>query len=141
LEDAQKAEKVLGEYELYRAQAEVYKQNVELLTANITELTIVRDSLDQIKDLKKDNEVLVPIGAGSFVRARIIDVEKVVVGLGADVSVKKDIPAAKVDLENRIKEMEKLRAEQSEKLQFVLSKIEELTPKVQEILTKLQKEG
>lgn len=141
MEDAQKAEKVLGEYELYRAQAEVYKQNVELLTANITELTIVRDSLDQIKDLKKDNEVLVPIGAGSFVRARIIDVEKVVVGLGADVSVKKDIPAAKVDLENRIKEMEKLRAEQSEKLQFVLSKIEELTPKVQEILTKLQKEG
>jgi prefoldin alpha subunit len=135
------AEKILGEYELYRTQAEIYKQNLELINANILDLSVVKESLDQIKDLEKENEVLVPIGGGSFIKAKIIDLEKVVVGLGAEVAVKKTIPDAKVDIEKRIEELEKVRGEHTERLQFVLGKIEELTPKVQEILAKAQKEG
>jgi prefoldin alpha subunit len=97
--------------------------------------------LDSIKNLKKNNEVLVPLGGGSFVKARITDVKKVVIGLGADVAVKRTIPDAQTDIEKRISELEKVRADQTERLQIALSKVEELTPKVQEILAKARKEG
>jgi|Deesub1362A_J573_1020465.scaffolds.fasta_scaffold00057_5 prefoldin alpha subunit len=137
----EETERILEEYELYRAQAEVYRQNLDLLNANILDLMVVKESLDQIKEIGTDNEVLVPIGGGTLVKAKIIDTEKVIVGLGADVSVKKTISDAKGYLENRISWMEKTRNETTERLQYILSKLEEITPKVQQILAQAQERG
>lgn len=134
-------EKVLGEYEYLRSQAEALQKNLEMLNASITELSIVLGSLDEINGQGKKNEILVPIGGDSFVSARILDTAKVIVGLGANVAVKKTIPEARKDLEERLKELEGVRGEVSEKLGLLLGRIEELTPKIQSILTSVRREG
>ena len=128
------AEKVMSEYEYLRNQAEALQKNLEMINASLTELGAVLEALDEIKGQGKKNEILVPIGADSFVSARIIDTKKVIIGLGADVAVKKPIPGARKDLETRLKELEGVRGEISEKLGMLLDRVEELTPQVQGIL-------
>lgn len=134
-------EKLLGEYEYLRNQAEALQKNLEMINANLTEFGAVLESLEEIKGQRKENEILVPIGADSFVSARIIDTKKVIVGLGANVAVKKPIQEARKDLETRLKELDGVRGEVSEKLGMLLDRIEELTPRIQGILAGARGEG
>ena len=72
---------IIREYEHYQGQAEAYGKNIELINSNLTELGSVEASLDQLKDVDKDSEALVPIGGGSFVKARIVDNKTVIVDI------------------------------------------------------------
>lgn len=138
---ASDAEKIVAEYEYFRAQADAYKQNIDMINSHLAELSMVKDSLEQVGSLAQENEILVPLGAESFVRAKVVDTQNVIIGIGAEVAVKKTIAQAKQDVENRAKELEKVRAEHAEKLQLITRRLEELAPVVQQILAQVQKEG
>ncbi|MEE8403575.1 MAG: prefoldin subunit alpha, partial [Candidatus Hydrothermarchaeaceae archaeon] len=119
-------EEILREYEICRNQSEIYQQNLELVTGSLAELKTVDRGLDEIKDVDKNNEVLVPIGMDSFIKARIIDPKNVIVGIGASVAVKKTVEDAKVDVGKRIAELEKVKAYQTSNLEKLISKLVEL---------------
>ncbi len=135
------AEKLLNEYESYRVQAEALQKNLEMVEASLGELEMVVKSLEEIKDQGKDNEILVPLGADSYVSSKIIDTQKIILGIGAGVAVKKPIEDAKKDLETRIKELTGVRKDLGERLGLLLGRIQELTPRVQGILEEAGREG
>jgi prefoldin alpha subunit len=57
-------------------------------------------------NLKSDSEALVPIGMGSFVKTKISSSDKIVLNIGAGISLEKDSISAINYLEARIKEIE-----------------------------------
>ena len=137
-----KHEEILREYELYRNQLEMHQQNLNLIDNSLSELKMVNKSLDEIKETKKNSDVFVPIGLDSFIKAKITDPENVIVGIGADVAVKKTIEDAKKDIESRITELEKVKADNASNLEQVVSKLRELEPSVQSIISQApKKEG
>lgn len=135
------AEKILEQYESYRVQAEALQRNLEMVEASLGELEVVVRSLEEIKEQGGDNEILVPLGADSYVSSKILDTQKVILGIGAGVAVKKPIGEAKKDLEARIKELTGVRKDLGERLGLLLGRIQELTPKVQGILGEAGRQG
>jgi prefoldin alpha subunit len=134
-------EQILKEYELSRSQLELYQQNLELIDGRLSELRMIDNALDEIKDTNKNNEMLVPVGGDTFIKASIIDPENVIVGVGASVAVKKTIGDAKEDIENKIAELEKVRADHTSNLEKLISKLRELEPSVQSIVSQATKKG
>ena len=65
-------------------------------------------AIQSIKSLsqKSDSETLVPVGMGTFVKAKISSKEKIVLNIGAGISLEKDPTSAINYLESRIKEVE-----------------------------------
>jgi len=65
-------------------------------------------AIESIKSLgqKSDSEALVPVGMGTFVKTKISSNDKVVLNIGAGVSLEKDSISAINYLEARIKEIE-----------------------------------
>ena len=59
-------------------QATRYNQQIELLNGYYNEIHTAEQTLNDLKDAKKEQKVLVPIGAGNFVYASLEDGEKVV---------------------------------------------------------------
>lgn len=135
------AEKILGEYEYYRLQAEALQRNLELVNSSLEELEVVVKSLEEIRGQGKKNEILVPIGADSYVSSRILDTQRVILGIGAGVAVKKPIQEAKKDLEARIEELEGVKKELGERLALLLERIQELAPRVQQVIAEARREG
>lgn len=133
--------RILEEYEYYTTQAENVKKNIEALNNSMFELSIVKESLGQIKKLSKDNEILIPVGGSSFVRARVIDTDEIIIGIGANVAAKKSIPKAEEHLQARIDELEKIRHERGEQLKSILGKIEEIVPHLEKLAAESEKEG
>lgn len=86
--------------------AEVLQQRITMVNAALTDATYANATLDGIEQQKENAELLVPIGAGSYVRAKLADSNKVVVGMGSGVSVEKTLAEAKTTLKERLDELE-----------------------------------
>ena len=87
--------------------AESLQQRISMVNAAITDLAYANMTLDGIEKEKADAELLVPIGGSSYIRVKLADTDKVVVGMGAGVSIEKTLPEAKEIVKERLGELEK----------------------------------
>lgn len=136
MRDKQMGERELAvNIQLLQEQAKILASNVEMLSMYHQELTTSKLTIEGLKTLKKGDEILVPVGASSFIRARIDDTEKVIAGIGANVSVDRTIEEAAKNLEERISSTEERIRENQENYMKVAARIEELTAEVRKILS------
>ena len=110
------AERVKSEEELRRLSVEMryleqtadaLQQRINMVNAAITDLTYANMTLDGIEKEKENAELLVPIGGSSYVKVKLADTNKVIVGMGAGVSIEKTLVEAKATLKERLDELEK----------------------------------
>ncbi len=87
--------------------AEALQQRITMVNAALTDLTYANATLDGIEKEKENAEMLVPIGGSSYVKVKLADSNKVIVGMGAGVSMEKTLAEAKVTLKERLDELEK----------------------------------
>ncbi|MBU7018760.1 MAG: prefoldin subunit alpha [Theionarchaea archaeon] len=120
--------------QILQEQAKILASNVEMLSMYLQELATAKLTLDGIKNLTKGDEILVPIGASSFVRARIDDTSMVIAGIGANVSVDRTIDDASKNLEERIALIEAKIKENQENYMNVAERLEELTAQARTLM-------
>ena len=99
--------KLSVELRYFEQTAETLQQRISMMNAAITDLTYANMTLDGIEKEKENAEILVPIGGSSYVKVKLAAPDKVVVGMGAGVSLEKTLPEAKVMLKERLGELEK----------------------------------
>ena len=87
--------------------AEALQQRIGMVNAAITDLTYANATLDGIESEKENAEMLVPIGGSSYVKVKLTDSNKIIVGMGAGVSVEKTLAEAKITLKERLDDLEK----------------------------------
>lgn len=87
--------------------AETLQQRISMINAALTDLTYANATLEGIEQEKENAEMLVPIGGSSYVKVKLANPDKVIVGLGAGVSVEKTLVDAKATIKERLDELEK----------------------------------
>ncbi len=87
--------------------AETLQQRISMLNAAMTDLTYASMTLDGVEKEKENSELLVPIGGSSYVKAKLTNSDKVIVGMGAGVSIEKPVSEAKAMLKERLDELGK----------------------------------
>jgi prefoldin alpha subunit len=104
--------------------AQVLQQRLQILTNAQTELRVSQQSLNDMKDLKPDTPILVPVGGGAFIHAKTAPLDKVIVGIGADVSIEMECSKALEDVNKRLEEVEKTLSAVEEQLSQVLAQMQ-----------------
>jgi len=99
--------KLSVELRLLEQTAESLQQRINMMNAAQTDLAYANMTLDGIKDEKDNAELLVPIGGSSYINVKLANVDKVVVGMGAGVSVEKTLPETKKIVNDRLSELQK----------------------------------
>jgi prefoldin alpha subunit len=87
--------------------AESLQQRISMVNAAITDLSYANMTLDGIEKEKENAEILVPIGGSSYMKVKLADSDKVIVGMGAGVSVERSLQDAKLTFKERLDELEK----------------------------------
>jgi prefoldin alpha subunit len=91
-----------------------YGQQIEILTQQLSMIEQQRlEAAAAIETLRalmenEDGAVLLPIGGGAYLRAKVLDAGHVLVNIGADVSVERATAEAVEYLQDRITELEAL---------------------------------
>jgi prefoldin alpha subunit len=132
--------RLVVELRMLEGTAEALQSRVNLVNAALTELRVASMTLEGIEKEKKDAQLFVPIGGGSYVKARLGSADQVIVGIGADVALERTMKEAKENLGNRIAELEKTRTTLGQQFAQVVEKIREDRTKLEELTAKLREE-
>jgi len=126
----------LVQLRIYEGSARTLQARLDILNAAMGEFVMASSTLEGIKTQKASADTLIPVGGGSFVRAKLDDVSKIVMGVGAGVAVEKPIEESISEIKSRIADMEKARTALQEQLAQTLVRIEENRQKLGEIVRK-----
>jgi prefoldin alpha subunit len=111
------------EMRLLEQTAEALQSRSNMINAVTTDLSYARMTLEGLEKESEKSELLVPIGGTSYVRARLENPDKIIVGMGAGVSVEKTREEAKEIIKKRLEDLEKTRASIQQQFAQVAEKI------------------
>ena len=137
MEDQQRLEEMVNELNMYKSQADLLQQQVEAIQASLGEVEILESTLEDIKD-KKSLEIMVPVGAGSFMSAEIKKTDEVIMSVGAGVAIKKSAEEAKETLANQKEELSDSLDKMMNNLQKISQIIAQLSPQAEDLMRKVQ---
>ena len=111
----------------------------ELTQKESTIISVIREASSAIQslktiDTKADNETLVPVGLGTFIKTKVVPNEKLILNVGAGIAVEKDKDSAINFLELRLKEMQVALQETSNQKQQISASLEQGKQQMEQML-------
>lgn len=114
----------------YGQQAEIFVQQLQLLDNGRMEALAAIESLEDMLTTD-DGTVLLQIGGGASVRAKVIDPEKVLLAIGAEVIVERSNKDAVEFLKERVMEMEASAKKVAETIDRLKGQMNEINKRIE----------
>lgn len=114
----------------YGQQAEIFVQQLQMLENGRMEALAAIESLEEMLT-SEDGTVLLQIGGGASVRAKVVEPEKVLLAIGADVIVERSNKDAVEFLKERVIEMEASAKRVAETLDRLKGQMNEINKRIE----------
>lgn len=123
-EKEEQLRRLVVEYRLMQGSAETLQQRFELLQTAMSDLNVADLSLKSLKDIGTGTPALVPVGGNTFVSVKLGDLSRVIVGIGANVSVEMEMDKAIEDISSRLAEVEKANQSVQQQLEQIVAQMQ-----------------
>ena len=87
------------------------QEQFRMIDAQILELGSIRNSVDELQDIKKGSEILAPISTGIFVKSELKNNKNFIVNIGGGITVSKDQDQLMEFLDRQLNEIRKVQTE------------------------------
>ena len=124
--NSEKLKEKYVELSMLDAQIKQFQKELEKFDEKLMEVVSVRNDLDDLKTVKQNTSIFVPVNQGIFVGAKIEDTDKLFVNVGGNIIVEKNVSEAKKLLDDQVSEMEKHREQIASELQKMFLKAQNL---------------
>jgi prefoldin alpha subunit len=131
--------KVAVELRLLENTAENMQSRMNFVNAAITELTYANLTLEGLEKEKTDTSLFVPIGGGSYIKAKLESPDKIVFGIGAGVAIEKTFAEANEKIKSRIDDMEKAKSSMEQQMEQLLERIRDDRTRLQDLSAPLSR--
>ena len=111
-----------------------------MIQQRMVELETTNQALADIGEIKKDTEVLIPLGSGLYTYGKATSQDKMLVDIGAGVMVKKETKDAKKKIEDNKKEVETASETLQKEAAAIVNKMNEIGEELQKAMAE-QQEG
>lgn len=129
---------MMATLDFYRGQLEGLAEQGQIIQMSLQENIRARETLKKYKEAGEGSEILVPMGGDSFVKAKVSSSDKVLVGLGAGITMEKTIDSALETIEKRVEELTETANTIAEKRSQMEAEHAKLTQKLQETYQQMQ---
>ena len=133
-EDPEMLQRKYMEFQLLGQQIQRFREQLQQLDQQLVELDNVKDSLEELKAVKQDTELFVPMSGGIFMRAKAGDASMVVLNVGANVAVEKTIPEAQQLISDQMEQAGKLREQMMGNLNQLLESAKKLQAELEKLV-------
>ncbi len=132
--------RLVMELQILQEKAESLQSRMGLTNSALNELHVVTDTIEGLKQEKKGSLILVPIGGGSYLKAKIEDSKRLIVGIGANVAAEKSVDEAQEGYQTRLLRLETVRKSLQQQLEETVTRITNTRNRAQTLSEQL-KEG
>ena len=131
--EEEKLQKVAVELRMLEETANALQARGNLVNAALAELESSQRTLEGVRKEKEGASFLVPIGGGSYVKAKLESPDIVIFGVGAGVTIERTSGESIEKFGNRIVELKKARTTLQQQLNQIVGKIEDNRSKFQKL--------
>lgn len=125
-------------YQVLQNQLETLSKRRDLLLNKMLEVETTLNTIEEMKD-KKDEDVLIPVGSAVYLPGTLKKSEKMIVELGANIAVEKDVQQTKNIINERKKNLEGgIKTVETEILK-ISEELTKLEPEIRNLLQNVQK--
>lgn len=117
------------------------QSRLDIVRAAISEVTLAHNTLEGLVKLQDGDDTLVPVGAGSYIRMRIADSKRLIMGIGAGTAMEKDVPSSIEELKSRLQDLDKARNSIQQQLDQNLGRYQQDREALEELLRRRSKTG
>lgn len=132
MDDQKKVQEMINEINQLQQQGETISQQIEQLNISLNDITSAQNAVKGMEGAV-GKETLIPIGAGCFITTELKS-EDVLVGVGADVAIKKSREETVETLKKDKEEVEKLIKQLTEQLQNINEYIAQKRPEAERLM-------
>ena len=133
-----KAQEMYMEFQMLDQHIKQLQQQLEMVTHQLMELNSTSSSLDEFKKINQGKDLFVPLSSGIFARANIKDTSELLVNVGANVAVKKDVASTKLLIQNQLEEIRKIQKQMIDELEKLTSRAAQLEMQLQSMVSQGQ---
>ena len=127
-----KAQELYMGFKVLEQHIKQMQSQLEAITHQLIELHSTSSSLDDFKKINAGTEIFLPLSSGIFAKANIKDTSELLVNVGANTIVKKDIDSAKTLIKSQMEELKTIHAR-------MIAELEKMSGHAAQIETQLQK--
>jgi prefoldin alpha subunit len=128
------------ELRLLEQTAEALQSRMNMINSAVADLTYAQMTLGGLEKENEKSELLVPIGGTSYIRAKLDNPDKIIVGMGAGVSVEKTRQEAEEIIKKRQQDLDKAKTSVQQQFAQVAEKINQDRERI-EALVAAAREG
>ena len=130
--------KISVELRFLEQTAEALQNRISMINAVGTDLSYASTTLESLEKEKESSELLVPIGGTSYIMAKLDNPDKIIVGIGAGVSLEKTRQEAKDIIKKRLEDLDKTRLSMQQQFTQVAQKINDDREKLDTIVAAMR---
>jgi prefoldin alpha subunit len=123
-------EKYQGMQELQQ-QAKLMQEQLGTLEKQTGELETVKDTLTSIEKGNGNEDVLIPLGSGVFIKGMLKGNERIVMNVGADLVVEKSISDALKLVDEQVEKMGDIKGTISQEINDIMMNLQKLQVELQ----------
>jgi prefoldin alpha subunit len=133
METSREYQEKLIRFRYLREQRDMFQDQLEIINASLSNIYNTKNTVENLKEgIKKDDDILIPIGGLVNIKGSIKDTEKVLLTITKDVVIEKDLDGA-------IEFLEKLVEQHNQQIQFLTTQLQNLDANLQKISQDIQK--
>ena len=134
-EKEKKAQEMYMEFQMLDQHIKQLQKQLEAVTHQIIEMNATSNSLDEFRKINAGKEIFVPLSSGIFAKASITDTSELVVNVGANVAVKKDVVSTKKLILNQMEEIRKIQKQMIDELEKMTAHASQMEMKLQSLIS------
>jgi len=135
--DEETLRNLTAEYTLLRSLVDSIQRQIELLSNALAEISLTKATLEELKKCEGEKDILLHIGSGTYIGAKIKDTSKVIFGIGAGYSVDKSLDEALKKLEERSGKLQQQLSQSQMQLSQALARLEAVQGQISSLYAKL----
>jgi prefoldin alpha subunit len=116
-------QRLVAQHDEHQARAEMLAGQMEAIQMSIIECERAVNAIDALKD-EDEAASLIPIGAGSFVHAKLVKPDRTIISLGSNVSAEMSSDAAKERLVDRKEKLAKILEQMNQAMNDLANRIQ-----------------
>lgn len=132
METNQNAQELVYKFKYLKDQRDMFLGQLDLLNASLGNILNTKSTLENLKNVKDNEEILVPIGGLANIKAIIKDPGKIILHINQDIAIEKD-------LDSSMEFLDKIITHHNEQINFVRTQIQNLDANLQSMSQQFQR--
>lgn len=136
--DEEAFRRLIIEAQVFQGALDTFQSRFNMVERALVQLQVANSTLQGLKGKEEGVSIIIPVGGGTHIKAKLADSKKVIMGIGANVATEKTYDGAQESIGRQMTELQKSRIALQQQISQTMAKLNDTQDKIQSMTEALK---